>query len=134
MIESMQQFAEKNAKSGRFIDQHYLREHVWPTLRQSVLTHDSLFGFHDAKPFPPHAPNRWGTEKFHVGSNTSYQAIGGTSELADGAAQRLIFSSRDGNPLFDYTANVQNGEWRLDMPFFLTQQITNGDLVVRRES
>lgn len=134
MIESMQQFAEKNAKSGRFIDQHYLREHVWPTLRQSVLTHDDLFGFHDAKPFPPHAPNRWDTEKFHVGSNTSYQAIGGTSELAHGAAQRLIFSSRDGNPLFDYTARVQNGEWRLDMPFFLTQQIGNGELVVRSES
>ena len=133
LIESMQQFAENNAKSGRFIDQHYLREHVWPTLRQSVLTHDDLFGFHDAKPFPPHAPNRWGTEKFHVGSNTSYQAIGGTSELADGAAQRLIFSSRDCNPLFDYTANVQNGEWRLDMPFFLTQQMANGEVVVRRE-
>ena len=130
-VASMQQFAAKNADSGRFIDQHYLREHVWPTLRKSVLSHDDLFGFHDAKAFPLHAPNRWNTEKFHVGSNTSYQAIGGKSTLPEGAEQRLIFSSADGKPLFDYHATVRNGEWRLDMPFFVIQKIASQELAVR---
>jgi hypothetical protein len=132
-VESMQQFVAKNTDSGRFIDQHYLREHVWPTLRKSVLTHDDLFGFHDAKPFPPHAPNRWNTDKFHVGSNTSYQAIGGESALPEGALQRLVFSSTDGAALFDYEVPVVNGEWRLDMPFFVIEKIASQELVVRRD-
>jgi hypothetical protein len=129
----MQQFVAKNTDSGRFIDPHYLREHVWPTLRKSALTHDDLFGFHDAKPFPPHAPNRWNTDKFHVGSNTSYQAIGGESALPEGALQRLIFSSADGTALFDYEVAVVNGEWRLDMPFFVIEKIASQELVVRRD-
>jgi tetratricopeptide (TPR) repeat protein len=132
-VESMQQFVAKNTDSGRFIDQHYLRENVWPTLRKSVLSHDDLFGFHDAKPFPPHAANRWNTDKFHVGSNTSVQAIGGESALPEGAAQRLIFGSADGKPLFDYKATVQNGEWRLDMPFFIVEKIASQEIVVRRD-
>jgi hypothetical protein len=131
-VDSMQQFVAKNTDSGRFIDQHYLRENVWPTLRKSVLSHDDLFGFHDAKPFPPHAPNRWNTDKFHVGSNTSYQAIGGESALPEGAVQRLIFSSADGKPLFDYETTVQNGEWRLDMPFFVIEKIASQEIVIRR--
>ncbi|CAH2798335.1 MAG: hypothetical protein CBARDMAM_3851 [uncultured Caballeronia sp.] len=47
--------------------------------------------------------------RIHVDSNTSYQAIDGQSALPEGAAQRLIFSSPDGNPLFDYRATVQKG-------------------------
>jgi hypothetical protein len=133
VVESMQQFAAKNVDSGRFIDQHYLREFVWPTLRKSVLSHDDLYGFHDAKPFPQHAPNRWNTDKFHVGSNTSVQAIGGQSAHPEGAEQRLIFSSADGKPLFDYKAIVKNGEWRLDMPFFVIEKIASQEIVVRRE-
>jgi hypothetical protein len=129
-VESMQRFAAVNADSGRFIDQHYLRTNVWPTLRKSVLSHDDLFGFHDAKPFPPHAPNRWKIEKFHVGSNTSYQAIGGVSALADGAPQKLNFSSADGKPLFDYDTVVENGKWRLDVPFFIVQQLSAKEIVV----
>ncbi|MEA3126162.1 MAG: hypothetical protein QOD67_3181 [Caballeronia sp.] len=132
-VESMQQFAATNADSGRFIDQHYLRENVWPTLRKSVLSHDDLFGFHEAKPFPPHAPNRWNTDKFHVGSNTSYQAIGGESALPEGAVQRLIFKSADGQPLFDYETTVQNGEWRLDMPFFVIEKIASREIVIHRD-
>ena len=109
-VRSMQEFVAKNADSGRFIDQHYLRENVWPTLRKGVLSHDDLFGFHDAKPFPPHAPNRWNTEKFHVGSNTSYQAIGGKSVLPEGAEQRLIFSSADGTIV---RLPCDRSEWRM---------------------
>jgi hypothetical protein len=132
MVESMQLYAAANAQSGRFIDQHYLREHVWPTLRKSVLSHDDLFGFHHAVPFPPHEPNRWSTDKFHVGSNTSYQALGGTSTLDDNAIQRLVFTSRTGIPQFDYSVVVRNHEWKLDMPFFRIDEITRGDLIISK--
>ncbi|SAL17217.1 hypothetical protein AWB64_01088 [Caballeronia sordidicola] len=130
-VQSMQRFAAANAASGRFIDQHYLRTNVWPTLRKSVLTHDDIFGFHDAKPFPPHAPNRWKIEKFHVGSNTSYQAIGGASAFADNATQKLVFSSADGQAIFDYETLVKNGEWRLDVPFFIVEKLAAKQIAVR---
>jgi hypothetical protein len=131
---SMQKFVATNTDSGRFIDQHYLREHVWATLRKSVLMHDDLFGFHNAKPFPPHEANRWNSPKFHVGSNTSVHAIGGESALPDGAVQRLTFSLADGTPLFDYPAIVKNSEWRLDMPFFIVEKISANEIVVRRDA
>jgi hypothetical protein len=35
--------------------------------------------------------------------------------------------------LFDYHASVQNGEWRLDMPFFVVEKIASQELVVRRD-
>ena len=73
------------------------------------------------------------TDKFHVGSNTSYQAIGGESALPEGAVQRLIFSSADGKPLFDYETTVQNGEWRLDMPFFVIERIASQEIVIHRD-
>jgi hypothetical protein len=37
---------------SRTIDQQFLRECVWPAIRQSVLVHDSQFDFQPCKPFP----------------------------------------------------------------------------------
>ena len=48
------------------IRSYYVREIVWPVMRQSYLMHDSLFEVLDAQPYPPHAalpPGR------HVGQN-----------------------------------------------------------------
>jgi hypothetical protein len=133
LVPSMQDFARKNAGSGRFIDQHFLREHVWPTLRKSVLCHDELFGFHDAQPFPAHAPNRWNTDTFHVGSNTSYQAIGNAIAMPEGTPLRITFSTPNSDASFAYQTVVREQGWRLDMPFFVIQQIEAGELVVKVE-
>jgi hypothetical protein len=37
---------------GRTADQEFLREALWPSIRQSVLTHDSQFAFGEACDFP----------------------------------------------------------------------------------
>ena len=37
---------------GRTADQEFLRAHLWPTIRQSVLTHDSQFAFGERRDFP----------------------------------------------------------------------------------
>ena len=42
----------QTAPLARTADQLFLRERVWPTVRQSVLTHDSEFTLRDSKPFP----------------------------------------------------------------------------------
>jgi len=57
---------------------------------------------------------------------------GGESARSEGAAQRLIFSSAHGKPLFDCEATVQSGERRLDMPFFIVEKIASQEIVVRR--
>lgn len=50
---AMQHFiASRPHLAGRTTDQEFLRERLWPTLRQSVLAHDSQFGFGDALDFP----------------------------------------------------------------------------------
>jgi hypothetical protein len=36
----------------RTLDQQFLREMIWPTMRQSVLTHDSQFAFGERRDFP----------------------------------------------------------------------------------
>jgi hypothetical protein len=131
IVPSMQAFETKNKESGRFIDQHFLRENVWPTLRKSVLCHDDLFGFHHAQPFPAHGPDRWETDSFHVGSNTSYQAIGNQIDLPEGSPITVRFSTPEGAPLFDYSTQVHDKGWQLDMPFFIVQKITAGEIVIR---
>lgn len=37
---------------GRTADQEFLRDLLWPTIRQSVLTHDSQFDFGERRQFP----------------------------------------------------------------------------------
>ncbi|WP_186110427.1 tetratricopeptide repeat protein [Burkholderia gladioli] len=125
----MADFARSCPDERRFTDQYFLRAVLWPTIRDSVLNHDELFGFHDARPFPPHPPVRWRDVEFHVGSNASYRAVGGPSALADGAMQTVILD--DGtNGSLRYDAIVRDGQWSLELPFFLIAAFESGDLSV----
>jgi hypothetical protein len=42
----------RTAPLSRTADQQFLRERVWPTVRQSVLVHDSQFSLRESQPFP----------------------------------------------------------------------------------
>ena len=44
-----------NAQLSRTADQTFLRERIWPTVRQSVLIHDSQFRFGGSVDFPARA-------------------------------------------------------------------------------
>lgn len=120
-------FAHRHRDAGRYLDQHFLREMLWPTIRDSVLNHDELFGFHDARAFPAHAPVRWPNAQFHVGSNASYRRIGGPSTLADGDRQTVVLMHDDEPPLA-YQASVTEHAWSLDFPFFLADALEAGRL------
>jgi hypothetical protein len=45
----------RTAPLSRTADQLFLRERIWPTVRQSVLAHDSEFTLRDSQPFPGNA-------------------------------------------------------------------------------
>jgi hypothetical protein len=42
----------RSAPLSRTADQAFLRERIWPTVRQSVLTHDSQYSLGDSETFP----------------------------------------------------------------------------------
>ena len=115
--------------AARFTDQQFLRTVLWPTVRESILNHDELFGFHDAHPFPSHPPIRWRTDQFHVGSNAGYSAIGGPSSQPDGASQVIELVGTD-SPAIHYDAAVHQGNWTLSVPFFIADAIRSQDLRV----
>ncbi|QTD31465.1 tetratricopeptide repeat protein [Pseudomonas fluorescens] len=122
----MQAWMARQTNVTRFVDQKFLREVVWPSLRQSVMCHDEFFDFHGARPFPAHAPIRWRTDKFHVGSNASFQGIEGTTAKAEGDRQCWVIIDGQGQERCRYHARVIAGRWRADLPFFMIEPIASG--------
>ncbi|TDA47890.1 tetratricopeptide repeat protein [Burkholderia pyrrocinia] len=125
----MRDFAASHQRSARFTDQHFLREVLWATVRESILNHDELFGFHGAQPFPAHPPIRWRTSEFHVGSNVSFRRIGGQGMFPDGEVQTIVLDE-DGEPSREYQARIQNEHWSMDFPFYLIDALGAGTLRV----
>jgi len=80
MQQLMARFLKKPVASRHFADQFFLRELVWPYARDSLLQHDSVFGFLDAKPFPD-GPRQ---DDFHVGFAEGAAVIEIESALPEG--------------------------------------------------
>lgn len=62
VLASFERFvASRRNVPGKTLDQEFLREALWPTIRQSVLVHDSQFAFGEREDFPAHArlPHGW---------------------------------------------------------------------------
>ncbi|WP_431224338.1 tetratricopeptide repeat protein [Serratia sp. L9] len=131
IIDQTRVYLSQQEGHRRFVDQYFLRQYLWPTLKQSLLNHDELFGFHDAQPYPAHPPIRWQTDKFHIGSNASYQLAGTPSQKNDGEIQRWEVLDEQGNRLCQYASPVKNHEWRELMPFFLLDPVMAGEWQLR---
>ncbi|TDN47448.1 tetratricopeptide repeat protein [Scandinavium goeteborgense] len=126
--ELMTGFVQQYEGAERYTDQKFLRHVLWPTVRESILNHDETFLFHDARPYPSHTPVRWKTDRFHIGSNASYSEMGGKVENADSATVTVRFES--GSHCVNYSVEVQQGRWRLAMPFFLIEDYESGALKI----
>lgn len=100
---------------ARVVDQHFLRMHIWPTVRQSLLSHDPVFGFMQGQDFPPHEPQNLGQD-FHVGCNLSSSSIGAESALADGQQVSWKIVDAQQQTICQYTSTVRQGQWRADLP------------------
>lgn len=83
--QAMRDFIARYQGSQRFTDQYFLKVALWPTVRESLLRHDELFNFHQAQPWPDHAPVRWQTRDFHVGSNAGLASMTGKSSAPEGS-------------------------------------------------
>jgi len=95
-------------KSLRFADQYFLRSLVWPYARKSLMHHDSVFGFFNAKPFPD-GPT---PTTFHVGWNEGGTRFSISTSLPEGTtAQWALFLLEDGQEIHicTYPGIVQGG-------------------------
>lgn len=124
-------FLSKPVSSTHFADQYFLREYVWPHARQSLMQHDSMFGFMEAMPFPDGPqPADW-----HVGH-------------AEGAAAEMSIAADypDGTPvtwtlyrrlsqgeeaICTYPGIVYDGSVRDHLPKRLADQLMNNELLIR---
>ncbi len=126
LMDRMRAFAAAHAQEMRVVDQHFLRHEVWPTVRQSLLTHDSWFGFLNAQPFPTHAPHGLG-DNFHVGCNLASAAVGtDTSNLPDGTQVHWRLLDENGAEVCTYAATVTKGAWRAQLPMPYIQRLREG--------
>lgn len=93
--------------SQHFADQHFLREYIWPYFKQSLIQHDSLFGFLEGKPFPD-GPRQ---DAFHVGCCEGGMIFTMPTQFPEGSSIQWQFIDKRGGDhvVCGYTAIVQNG-------------------------
>jgi len=101
-------------KAGKWSDQYFLRETIWPRVRDVALTHDRCFGFGvDVEPFPVPPPEK---DWEHVGANMGSSEAEVNAPYPDGT--RVSWTVRDSgkNDLFSYEATVTSGKIRFAIP------------------
>jgi hypothetical protein len=124
-------FLARPLVSRHFADQYFLRELVWPYARQSLLQHDSLFGFLDARPFPD-GPRR---DDFHVGSAEGGSAVGMQADFADGTpVVWTLFARRPvERAVCSYPAVCRGGRVTTELPRRWAQALAAGEMLIRIE-
>ncbi len=101
---------------ARLVDQHWLRAHAWPTVRQSLMQHDSAFAWNGALPFPPHAPVDDQGPDFHVGANIADVRVGADSAKADGDLVQWAVVDETGAEICRYASPCRGGKWQGQLP------------------
>lgn len=114
------------SKDKHFIDQFFLRDTLWRTVKTNLLQHDRLFGFLGAKNFPVTKRNVGS----HIGSNVANNSF--TVKVDKPAGTKVIWGLRDtnGKELCRYTSVVNRGEIIVPVPKNLAIEIEKGTLGV----
>ncbi|WXL25156.1 tetratricopeptide repeat protein [Ectopseudomonas mendocina] len=132
--ELLELFAQQPMTSTHFADQYFLRQLVWPYARESLLQHDSVFGFLDAPPFPDGpAP-----ADFHVGYAEGSPFFSLPTALPEGTHVEWHFYRLDKvgtdtqrKRLCSYPATVSNGQVRAHLPARYAHLIESGSGDIR---
>ena len=119
--------------SPRFADQWFLRTAVWPYARQSLMAHDSQFGFMDARPFADGAP----ASGFHVGKDEGGATFATASRWPDGTAVDWTLSFLEGSGAATrkqfvccYRAVVRDGQVKDHVPSRYLQRLRQGRALI----
>jgi hypothetical protein len=127
----IQRFMSVPLKSRHFADQHFLRQHVWPYARASLMQHDSVFGFMDAVPFPDGER----PEGFQIGYVEGSALFTKKCDLPDGSevtwyfcriVEKLDNGQAQVKPVFSYTNTVRDGVVKILLPQRYARWIEQG--------
>lgn len=122
--------AASGGTSARYADQWFLRQAVWPHVRRSVVTHDSQFGFLQARPFPGmRAP-----DDPHVGQDVGAAPLVVGCPWPDGTCVRWTLSRVDPSsgktPVCSYDAVARGERIRDQVPVRYLAWLREGRAVI----
>lgn len=118
----IQAYLQQLLESHHFADQFFLRDHIWPYVRQSVHGHDRIFGFHGAQPFSDTEMQDF--EYNHIGCDEGGSQFQAQYPLPDGStvvwklysrvspklqADGSIQALEEERLICEYRTTVQNG-------------------------
>ncbi len=121
----LRDFLARPVQNRHFADQWFLRQVIWPYARRSLMSHDSQYGFMDARPLrvPPPHPH------FHVGSPEGAALVTLRTGLPHGTTAHwtLVTGSGDASrKVCTYPVSIQHGLALLELPFYYAHQIQQG--------
>ncbi|AZD91806.1 MULTISPECIES: tetratricopeptide repeat protein [Pseudomonas] len=125
-----QSFFSAGVESPHFADQYFLRQYVWPYARQSLLQHDSMFGFMQARTFPG-GPM---PTDFHVGYAEGSPLFKARTEWADGTPVQwtlLLKQAEQEVVLCRYPGVVKEGLVTAHIPARFARMISSTEAEVR---
>lgn len=128
--EQMVDYFARHAHLGRVVDQHFLRTYIWPKVRESMLMHDSVFGFAGGVPFPPHPEHGLGAD-FHVGCYQLGGSFTNPYKGPDGSPVKWQLSNTQGQLLATYISTSRMGRWEAELPLASWNALKSGTLQVR---
>jgi len=131
----MRHFMSAPLESRHFADQYFLRRLVWPYARQSLMQHDSVFGFMDGIAFPD---GEKPSKSFHVGCSQN-PPFSAKSNLPDGSAVTwslyLMDSLDDGQTretlVCTYPTTVKDGQISANIPYRYALRVDQDTACVR---
>ena len=130
MAQLVDVFLQRPLESRHFADQYFLREFVWPYAKQSLIQHDSMFGFLAAAPFPDGPqPEGW-----HVGYAEGSPMISIAADYADGTAVHwtLYKRSEAGDvAVCTYPGVVMNKAVLDNLPQRYAEQVMQQQMLIR---
>jgi hypothetical protein len=125
----LEQFLAQPVSSEHFADQYFLRAWIWPYARQSLLQHDSQFGFLDGRPFPG------GTVEAaaHVGAAEGATYFSLPIDAADGTPVTWVLHRKDAeqSEICSYPGVVMQGMLSAHLPARYGRSINAGELGIR---
>lgn len=116
--QKIEKFQSKNHTIQTHLDQDFLRHEVWPSLSQSLCSHDSCFEFHHSNKFPPNSELAQGG---NVGSGQYSHSINKTDKK-EGTKVKWSLYENDGL-ICSYTVVVKDGCWVVTVPVEYEEKI-----------
>lgn len=128
-VASMLKEYSKEITNQHFADQYFLRQYIWPYFKQSLIQHDSMFGFLDAKLFP----DKVRPTGYHVGYCESSVIFSLPSDLPDKSeVQWQLIDQQNSNAIIcAYNVLVKNAKVTDNIPARYSELIEQNKATIK---